>query len=57
MTVGMLIDRLERFRQEILGYRERCKQDIPHHHSGSDFSDSSVEALRDKLRQEFSLLD
>jgi hypothetical protein len=58
MTVGLLIDRLERFRQEIVRYRELCKQDNPLRRSGSDFTDSSErEALRDKLCQQFSLLD
>lgn len=58
MTVGMLIDRLDRFRLGILRYREMCKQDIPHQYSKDDFSELlEVEALRDTLRQEFSLLD
>lgn len=58
MTVGMLIDRLERFRQGILLYRECHHRNVRPPRSGSEFGDfSDFEALRDKLRQEFRLLD
>lgn len=58
MTVGMLIDRLERFRQGVGMYREICKGDVLHSHNGCGVIDSSgVEMLRDKLRQQFSVLD
>lgn len=58
MTVGMFTDRLERFRQGVLLYREMCQRDTLHSHSGSDsMSSSSLEPLRDKLREQFSFLD
>jgi hypothetical protein len=58
MTVGMFMDRLERFRQGVLLYREIYNRDILPTKSRPDFTDSSdLEALRDKLRQQFSLLE
>lgn len=58
MTVGVFIDRLERFRQGVLLYRQWYHRDVLPTRSGSDSGNfSDFEALRDKLRQEFSLLD
>lgn len=58
MTVSMLQDRLERFRQGVLQYREMSQEGILHSRNGTDFLDTPArEALRDKLRQQFSDLD
>ncbi|MGD9851080.1 MAG: hypothetical protein AB7T38_07425 [Nitrospirales bacterium] len=57
MTVSMLIDRLERFRQGVWLYREMCQRDVPHAYSGTDFVDASgLESLRDKLLTQLNYL-
>lgn len=58
MTVSMLIDRLERFRQGLSMYQEMCTGDVLSTDDGSDFINSSgVEDLRDKLRKQFDHLE
>lgn len=58
MTVGMFIDRLERFREGVLKYRKVIERNSLPSQSWCDFTDSSdLEALRDTLCQQFSLLD
>ncbi|MDR4496240.1 MAG: hypothetical protein AB7P17_12615 [Nitrospirales bacterium] len=58
MTISMLIDRLERFRQDVWLYREMCQRDVPRAHCGTDFVDASgLEAFRDKLRKQVNHLD